>query len=303
MKENYLAKWLNKELTEAELAELRKMPEYASYKHIIEALDSAQAPDFDVESALADLQSRKTVPPVKVVRLNPWNRILKVAAVLVLIFGLSLIYINTLDETVTAEYAQRSEVILPDASEIVLNSGSEIHYDKRNWANERKVSLKGEAFFKVAKGQKFTVETPDGQVTVLGTQFNVENRNGYFEVSCFEGLVRVDYQGTARELPAGTAFLVINGRIIDREGPDADAPSWLNNESSFRSTPLGYVLDEFKRQYDLEVETRNVDLKQLYTGTFSNTNINLALQSISTPSQISFKLEGNKVLFYAEDTP
>ena len=77
----------------------------------------------------------------------------------------------------------------------------------------------------------------------------------------------------------------------------------MNNESSFRSTPLSYVLDEFQRQYDIEVETRNIDLEQLFTGTFSNTNMDLALQSISTPSQISFKLEENKVLFYAENTP
>jgi hypothetical protein len=77
----------------------------------------------------------------------------------------------------------------------------------------------------------------------------------------------------------------------------------MNNESTFKSIPLNYVLDEFERQYNIEVKTQNVNLEQLFTGSFSNTNINLALQSISTPSQIKFKLEGNNVLFYAENAP
>ncbi len=303
MKENYLAKWLNNELSEAELADFKKTPEYASYMRILEAVDTAGAPDYDVEKALSEVRERKSARVPGVIRMRPWRKVLRAAAVIALLFGLSLLYVNTLDETVRTQYAQRTEVVLPDASEILLNADSEISYDKRNWDTERKVALKGEAFFKVAKGQKFTVETADGMVSVLGTQFNVENRQGFFEVSCYEGLVQVDFGGQARQLPAGTSFLVIQGQVIETEGPGTGVPSWINDESSFTSTPLAYVLDEFERQYNRQVETRNIDLGQLYTGSFSNTNINLALQSISTPSQISFKLEGNKVLFYAEDTP
>jgi len=49
MQENYLAKWLNNELTEVELAEFKKSDEYASYKRILEATNTLEAPDFDVE--------------------------------------------------------------------------------------------------------------------------------------------------------------------------------------------------------------------------------------------------------------
>jgi transmembrane sensor len=303
MKENYLAKWLNNELSDAELAKFKSSPEYAGYQRIIEAADSAKAPDFDVESALEDLRARRTGRTGAVIPLRPWKKVLRVAAVVALIIGLSVVYLSTRDETVRTQYAQRTEVLLPDASEVVLNSGSEVSYDERNWEQERRITLKGEAYFKVARGKKFTVETEAGEVSVLGTQFNVEHRNGYFEVSCYEGLVRVNFNGEKRELPAGTSFLTIRGKIIDAGGPLSDTPSWINNESSFQSTPLTYVLQEFERQFDMEVTTDNIDLNQLYTGSFSNTNINLALQSISTPSQISFTLEGNKVLFYAGDTP
>jgi len=44
-----------------------------------------------------------------------------------------------------------------------------------------------------------------------------------------------------------------------------------------------------------------VDTELLFTGSFSNTDTALALKSISVPLQIKFTLEGNKVLFYAEN--
>ena len=80
-------------------------------------------------------------------------------------------------------------------------------------------------------------------------------------------------------------------------------PSWKKGESTFKSIPLKYVLDEFQRQHNIEVELKNIDTTQLFTGTFSNTNKELALKSISVPLQIKFKLEGNKVLFYGESAP
>ena len=138
---------------------------------------------------------------------------------------------------------------------------------------------------------------------MLGTQFNVENRNGFFEVTCYEGLVSVSYQDTEKKLPAGTSFVAINGNVRNTDGISNAHPSWVNNESSFESIPLKYVLAELERQFDIEVMAENVDIDQLFTGTFSNTDINLALESISVPSQISYKLGKDNVLFYAENAP
>ena len=67
--------------------------------------------------------------------------------------------------------------------------------------------------------------------------------------------------------------------------------------------PLSYVLSELERQYDIKVITKNVDLQEVFTGTFSNRNMNLALQSISAPLQLEYSINGNKVLLYAENTP
>lgn len=303
MQENYLAKWLNNELSEEELASFKRSEEYASYQKIVRASDALEAPAFDMEKALADFKDRQLNNETKVIKMRPAQYLMRIAAAVTVLFAATYFYIASLNETFSTEYAQRTEIVLPDASEVLLNAESELSYSERKWDSERTLSLEGEAFFKVAKGKKFTVTTDLGTVSVLGTQFNVESRKGFFEVTCYEGLVSVNYQGKEEKLPAGTSFLVVNNNVVLTEAPLSSEPSWVNNESSFKSIPLSYVLNEFQRQFNVKVETKNVDLTQLFTGTFSNTNINLALQSISTPSQISYTLEKNKVLFYAENAP
>ena len=303
MQENYLAKWLNNDLSEEELAVFKKSAEYASYEKLMKVSGTLEAPDFDTDKALTDFKNNHLQKGIKVIKMNPMRKLLRIAAAIAVILGASYFYVSTLDESVSTQYAERSELRLPDNSEIILNADSRITYSEKNCYKERNISLQGEAFFKVAKGQKFTVATNDGLVTVLGTQFNVENRKGFFEVTCYEGLVSVLFNGKESKLPAGNSFVAINGSVLKTESPANTTPSWMSNESTFKSIPLNYVLDEFERQYNIEVKTQNVNLEQLFTGSFSNTNINLALQSISTPSQIKYELEGNNVLFYVENAP
>ncbi len=303
MQENYLAKWLNNELTEVELAEFKTSDEYATYQRILEVSGQLETPGFDADEALMALKNKRKFEDTKVVQLHPFKKFLRVAAAAAVIMFGSYFYLNSLDETINTEYAENKEILLPDNSKVILNADSELSFSERNWDTKRNVDLRGEAFFKVAKGKRFTVATDAGMVTVLGTQFNVEHREGVFEVTCFEGLVSVTFQDKETKLPAGTSFMVIDGTIVDALEPKTLQPSWLNDESSFKSIPLKYVFDEFERQHNIKVETQNIDTGQLFTGTFSNTDSDLALRSISMPSQIKFKLEGSKVLFYGEKAP
>nr|WP_299174744.1 FecR family protein [uncultured Allomuricauda sp.] len=303
MQENYLAKWLSGELSEQELAEFKKSAEYASYQKLKEVSSNLKAPEFDVDQALTQLTEERIGNAPKVIALNPFKKFLRVAAAIAVLIAGSYFYVSTLDESVATQFAERSEVVLPDNSEIVLNVDSRISFSEKKWDKERNVALKGEAFFKVAKGKKFTVSTEQGTVAVLGTQFNVENREGFFEVTCFEGLVSVTFDGIETKLPAGSSFMAINGQVMDTSAPTTSQPTWMNNESSFERIPLSYVLNELERQYNIEVNTENVDKNLLFTGTFSNTDLKMALKSISTPSRMNYKIEGDNVLFYAEKTP
>jgi transmembrane sensor len=150
------------------------------------------------------------------------------------------------------------------------------------------IKLNGEAYFKVAKGSTFNVETPSGIVSVLGTQFNVKYRKDIFEVTCYEGSVNVSFNNTDTILKPGDSFLLLDGKIIAAEKENIKNPSWVNNVSYFKSMPLNYVLNEFERQYDITIESKQIDTKQVYTGSFVHDNMELALKSITLPLNIAF---------------
>lgn len=303
MQNNYLAKWLNDELTDAELAEFKKSEAYETYQKIKESASQLESPEFDVDKAWQSIEQYKTKEETKVFILSPFKKFLRVAAVIAVLLAGSFFYLNTLNESFTTDYAENKSITLPDASEVILNAESELAFSEKKWDKNRNVNLKGEAYFKVAKGKKFTVKTTQGLVTVLGTQFNVETRKNYFEVTCFEGLVSVTINGKETKLPAGNSILTIDGNTTMMKATVNGVPSWLSKESSFKSIPLHYVMDELERQYNIEVVTEGIDTAQLFTGTFSNDNLELALKSISVPLQIKFNLDGDKVLFYAEKAP
>ena len=303
MQENYLAKWLNDELTEAELAEFKKSEAFETYQKIKDSASNLEAPEFDMDKVWSSLEPLKTAEDTKVFILSPFKKFLRVAAVIAVLLTGSFFYLSTLSESFTTDYAENKTISLPDTSEVILNAESELTFSKNKWESNRNVNLKGEAFFKVAKGQKFTVATEQGLVTVLGTQFNVETRKEYFEVTCFEGLVSVTMDGKETQLPAGNSLLMLNGKSTMLKAAINGKPTWLSNESSFKSIPLNYVLDELQRQYNIKITTENINTSQLFSGSFSNENLELALKSISVPLQIKFNLDGNKVLFYDEKAP
>ena len=303
MEENYLAKWLNGELSEAEEKAFRNTPEFQTYQRIAQTASKLEAPEFDMEQALARATSARENKGGTIRRLSPMRQWMSAAAAVVLFVAAGWWYLNSITPTVEAGLAQHKEVVLPDASQITLNAGSTLDYKENTWDQDRRISLNGEAFFKVAKGKTFTVETASGTVTVLGTQFNVLQREGVFIVSCYEGLVRVETPSKTLELAAGQEYRIVGGSGETREVIAGGVPGWTLDESTFTSMPLSYVLEEFERQYNMEVSTQGIDEDLSFSGSFSNTNMDLALKSISSPLKMTYKVDGNKVLFYAENTP
>jgi ferric-dicitrate binding protein FerR (iron transport regulator) len=141
----------------------------------------------------------------------------------------------------------------------------------------------------------------DEEVTVLGTKFNVKERGNYFEVKTFEGLVSVAYKGTLVKLPKGTIFKVINGKINAVNTFDINENSWLQKESNFKSTALRFVLKELENQFGYTIETKDIDLDILYSGGFTHTDVNIALQSVTIPLQLSYKIEDEKIIIFNYD--
>jgi len=226
----------------------------------------------------------KEQPKSKVIKMRPW--LYSAAAVLLLFFGLNF-FVFTNFETNT-NIAETKTLTLPDGSEVVLNAESSISYNKRTFKEKRTLNLNGEAFFKVAKGSKFSVETKNGTISVLGTQFNVFNRENAFQVGCFEGKVKVDSKATSKIITGGQAVKLKNGTLLEAELTSPNSPSWINGKSSFSNVPLKQLIGELERQYEVKIIAKEIDLERQYSGFFVHNDLNQALKTSFEPMNISF---------------
>lgn len=296
MEKDYLLhKWLNNEATSEEVEQLKEDPEYVSYIQIAIASSGFEAPKMDAEANLKAI-SNKIKPVRKFEKPSVFSIAWKVAALFALLLA-GYYYTTTLDTTVKTEIAQTHSFSLPDASEVVLNAGSKITYNKKNWDDSRELSLDGEAYFKVTKGNKFTVKTVEGNVSVLGTQFNVFARNGFFTIACYEGLVSVSFNDNEIKVPAGSKIQIENGKLVTNEVSENASPAWLANESSFESAPINLVLKELERHYPIKVTVGKVVPEHRFSGTFTHTNLELALQAICGPLHLNYTINKNGTVF------
>jgi transmembrane sensor len=294
MEENYdLAKWLAGEMSGATLEAFEKSAEYATYVKIKNYSAQLNTPAFD-EKAMYDrvISHQKRLP--KVIPL--YKTFLRVAAVLVIALGLFFVAKNTMPVTQTASNGQIASFLLPDNSEVVLNAGSEIEYKKWGWANNRTLELTGEAYFKVAKGQKFEVNTSLGKVTVLGTQFDVKARGERFDVSCYEGRVRVDYGGKQTVITKGQSVSFTDGEPIDVPKNNNVAPAWLNNQLVFNKETLPGIIGELNRQYDITIEMKAAPTQQLFTGVLPMKNLDEALQIVGAIYHLKPVRQNGKII-------
>jgi len=292
MDNDLVTKWLDGTLTEEEKATFETSGEYKSLTKLSRSIPAFKAPEYDVQAGLARLQEEKASRG-KVVPISWTTTFLKVAAALTVFFTCYYFFVynrsNTLIET---QAGVKTEILLPDSSRVVVNALSSLSYQKQ--MKERVVELDGEAFFKVKKGSRFDVLTSKGTIRVLGTQFNVKNRGEYFEVICYEGLVRVESNGKTLELRPYQIFRSINGVVIEGVHITDTSPGWINNESSFQSVPFSEVVKELEVQFNVSVTTNQIDLNQLFTGKFSHADLSLALKSITLPLNLAYQIKDKR---------
>ena len=133
-----------------------------------------------------------------------------------------------------------------------------------------------------------------GSVQVLGTKFNVIERDHYFQVNCYEGLVSVTYKNESVKVPAGSSFKILNETTRFSNNTNEIMPNWLQNSSSFKSMPYSYVVKELERQYNIAIEYDVKYKNNLFTGSFIHSNLELALEAISIPLNFKYEIISDK---------
>jgi len=249
-------------------------------------------PDLDKNfRAIKQKLETKKAKPTKVISFWKYPA---VAACLILCLGVYHFFIDS--NTIVTDFGANKVILLSDNSKVVLNSKSKLCYTNY-FEYKRTLQLEGEAFFEVQKGSPFTVETPLGNVRVLGTKFNVISFKDFFEVVCYEGKVKVTKNGKSTVLTHGESIRFYDDTAENWADVTAKKPSWLSGESSFKNVPMQYVIDQFKNQYNIQV-SYPVHIENIkFTGTFTHTDLNVALQTICIPLHLKYtKTDSGKIL-------
>lgn len=296
--EKEILKWLNNELSSKEIEDLKQSEDLQTLEKIAHYASQLETPIVDTHAALEAFKAQNHFKKkTKVSTLN-FKVFYRVAAVLVVALASAYFLFFNNTKSFETQIAQTKTFALPDHSEVILNAASTLSFNEKKWTDNRALTLEGEAFFKVKTGQTFSVNTAAGVVRVLGTQFNVKQRKNYFEVNCYAGLVSVSYHNKIVTLPPGKTFRVVNGTIENVADFNAQHPSWLQQESSFSKIPLDQVIAELERQYDLKIKVEGVDTSKLFTGSFTHTDKEIALQAVTIPLKLSYKTQGKTIIFY-----
>lgn len=222
---------------------------------------------------------------------SPWRQrlaALALAACLVLAVGIAGGWQPGLWlQDLQADYSsagQVRQVILADQSQVTLDAQSAIAVDFVR--GERRVRLLyGAAFFQVTHtGEPFLVEAAEGEVRVLGTQFEVREQGEGAQVTVRSGRVAVSpAPGTApRELTANQQVAYAAGRLGDLVAVDSDNRlAWRQGWLNYYQVPLAQVVEDLGRYYPGRILLLDDQLGQRkVSGSFPAAEPLLALDSL-----------------------
>lgn len=242
----------------------------ASPEHRTELLAERKLFDAMLLHVSPDSQTKRRILP-------QWVRsVTRYAAVFILAAGLGGVLVPHLRDrgadlghTISVPAGQHVDVTLPDGTHVCVNALSELRFPGSFSGRQRRVQLRGEAFFDVNHDARhpFVVETYACDVEVLGTKFDVEARpeSDEFTTSLVEGRVRVTDRSNADnwvELRPDHRVSRTDGRLVVDRIPDHERFLWREGLISFRDVSFRELLDRFENYFGVTIHIRRADVTE-----------------------------------------
>ncbi|MGV9011795.1 MAG: FecR domain-containing protein [Flavobacteriales bacterium] len=251
------------------------------------SLNASALPEVDVEAAWQKVQARIAGKAAdgRVLRLRPMRRsapwLAAAAVVGGLFFAMRILFAPGTQAWSTADAV--THTVLKDSSRAVLSPYSEM---TASIGNERSITLKGQAYFEVARDttKPFTVRSGDVLVTVLGTGFEVSayDTSGSIQVKVRHGHVRVETNDSELELLAGDAASY--DRATHRLSRVALPSSvvWGDRILQFEEASMTEVVQRLESIYDVRIDLGNPAIGTCrLTADFDNESIDRILGVIA----------------------
>ncbi|MBR1401698.1 MAG: FecR domain-containing protein [Prevotella sp.] len=200
---------------------------------------------------------------------------------------------------ITTHQSREFWVTLEDGTLVHLNYNSRLIYPEK-FGDRRDVILDGEAYFMVAKdrSRQFVVHTPQGDVKVYGTEFNVNTHkeDRCVSVVLVSGSVGfTSCSGNETTLQPGQELTVENSKLSVRGIDTAPYVAWNEGKFSFQEWTLERVMEVMSRWYGYQVIFGNDQLRQIgISGKLGRYNeAETTMDAIATITDLKITISGN----------
>ncbi|KIC93456.1 FecR domain-containing protein [Flavihumibacter solisilvae] len=205
------------------------------------------------------------------------------------------------DKVQLAAANETKTATLPDGSEIVLNKNSSISYSSGFTGKSRNVKLKGEGFFKVQpdKTKPFVIETSDLTVTVVGTSFNIREREGSTEVLVESGIVKVSHKNEEIELrPGEKATLASPAAPLKKEQVTDRLHDYYRTKTfTCNNTPLWKLVEVLNEAYQAKIVIKDPAIRDLRLNTtFNEEPLDRILYIVSQTLDLTISRENGTII-------
>ena len=213
--------------------------------------------------------------------------LLRVASIAIILVTIGFIYQNLDQEKVISAKNIATYAVLPDKSEITLQPGAKLTYNKSFNKDLRNVSMQGDISFKVVhNAQKpFIVHTQNTEIKVLGTVFDVKSNTETTELNVISGKVRF----APDNIPVSFVCTKNMSAKYDNTTKNlaVNSPDWScsvsknTNRIQFKNTSLTDVCSVLNQYYNVNISLKNQDADVKLTSTFQDKNISEIISIIN----------------------
>jgi len=229
---------------------------------------------------------------------------------------------------ISTHNGSRTNVVLPDGSQVWLNAGSKITYNKSYGNTLREVNLTGEAFFDVIHNAEkpFIIHTARIDIKVLGTSFNVKSypTDKTTEATLIQGSIEVLIRNRFNEkiilkpnekilvseetetlqttrytgdtVKTNEPIFAVKNLTHDPQSGAVMETSWVENKLIFQDESFRDLAQQLERWYGVTIRFASPRAEQFrFTGLFENETIQQALDALRLTASFHYSIHNNEI--------
>lgn len=198
-----------------------------------------------------------------------------------------------------------NKLLLADGTIVWLKNNSSLTYPDKFFGDQRRVTLRGEALFEVAKDAKhpFIIQCGDLTTTVLGTSFNIRATENDIEVVVLTGKVALTSLSDRQEIVVLVEEKAVYKKELNQLTKVKAAPDELLNSAtgteydmSFKRTPMKDAILRMEAKFNVNVSVTDSSLNNcLITAILTDQSLEKTLKIIAAALNIQYEIEGSEI--------